>query len=197
MSIMINLLPDLRQAKLKDRRRKQLASGISVLVWSICGGVVVLLSIYVAGQKVAINVLSNNIKDKENKLQSISGLPDALTAQEHLASLSSLYGKRVYMTKFFAAYAQADPTNAVLNSLSVDQSNVLTVSGEAKTYADVAKLDRALAASNVSVGQDAKPSNEPYFSNVNITSVNADAKGVSYTISAQMAAGVTETTNGQ
>lgn len=197
MSIMINLLPDLRQAKLRERRRKQLASGISVLVWAICGGVVILLSIYVAGQKVAINVLSSGIKDKENKLQSISGLTDALTAQEHLDSLNSLYSKRVYMTKFFDAYTQADPANAVLNSLTVDQSNLLTVSGEAKTYADVAKLDRALEASNTQVGQDAKPSNEPYFSNVNITSVAADAKGVQYTITAQMAPGVTEGNSGQ
>lgn len=197
MSIIINLLPDLRQAKLKDRRRKQLASGISVLVWSICGGVVILLSIYTAGQKVAIGVLSNGIKDKESKLQSISGLTDAMTAQEHLDSLNSLYNKRVYMTKFFDAYSQADPTDAVLNSLTVDQSNTLTVSGEAKTYAEVAKLDRALEASNVQVGQDAKPSNTPYFTNVTITNVNADAKGVSYTITAMMGSGVTEANSGQ
>lgn len=197
MSIIINLLPDLRQAKLKDRRRKQLASGISVLVWAICGGVVILLSIYVAGQKVAIGVLSSSIKDKESKLQSISGLTDAMTAQEHLDSLNSLYSKRVYMTKFFDAYTQADPADAVLNSLTVDASNMLTVSGEAKTYADVAKLDRALEASNVSVGQDAKPSNTPYFSSVNITSVSQDTKGVQYTITAQMAPGVTEGNNGQ
>ncbi|HEY2004235.1 MAG TPA: PilN domain-containing protein [Candidatus Saccharimonadia bacterium] len=197
MSILINLLPDVRQAKLRERRRKQMASGIAVMVWVICGGVVVLLSVYVAGQKVAINVLSGSIKDKESKLQSISGLPDALNAEEHLASLGNLYSKRVYMTKFFDAYQQADPQDAVLNSLTVDASNTMTVTGEAKTYADVAKLDRALAASNVQVGTNAKASNQPYFTNVNISSVNADSKGVGYTITAVMASGATGGGNGQ
>jgi len=196
MSIMINLLPDVRQAKLRERRRKQMASGIAVMVWVVCAAVVVLMSVYVAGQKVAINVLNGNIKDKENKLQSISGLPEALNAEEHLASLSDLYSKRVYMTKFFDAYQQADPQDAVLNSLTVDASNTLTVSGEAKTYADVAKLDRALAASNVQVGTNANASNEPYFSNVNISSVSADSKGVSYTITATVAPAATEGGNG-
>ena len=197
MSIIINLLPDLRQAKLRERRRRQLVSGISVLVWAVCIGVVALLSVILAGQEVAKNVLTSNIKDKESKLQNISGLTDALTAQQHLDSLKGLYGKRVYMTKFFDAYQQADPANDVLNSLQLDESNLLTISGVAKSYADVAKLDRALEASNVRVGLDAKSGNEPYFTDVTITNVSEDNQGVSYTMTATVASSAMEKSNGQ
>ena len=52
MSILINLLPDLRQARLEDGRRKQLVTGVSVSIWVVCGGLLVLLSIYEGGQKI-------------------------------------------------------------------------------------------------------------------------------------------------
>src|SRR4249919_3959872 len=93
MSILINLLPDLRQAKLKERRRRQLVSGISVLVWSICGGVVLLLVIFSTGQKVMIHNLDNSIEQKKNELTAMTDLPEALTAADHLNSLHGVGGQ--------------------------------------------------------------------------------------------------------
>jgi hypothetical protein len=192
MSILVNLLPDLRQAKLRERRRRQLVSGVAVTVWVICGGVVILMALYVAGQKVIIANYTSSINSEKKQLQAVPNLLDAYTAEQHLASLPGLYSQRVFMTKFFDAYSQSDPTVTNLESLTIDSSNTLTVQGVGPTYASVAKLARALAAMNVSIGTSAQADNTPYFSNVQITTVtNAQGKGVTYGISATIGSGAT------
>jgi Tfp pilus assembly protein PilN len=197
MGILINLLPDLRQAKLRERRRRQLVAGVSVMIWVVCGAVIVLMSLYVAGQKVIINNLTNSINSEKRQLSEVPNLIEAFTAEQHLASLPGLYSQRVFMTKFFDAYTQANPQDVTLNSMAVDQSNMLTVSGSGKNYAAVAKLARALEAANVKVGSGAKATNAPYFTNVQIVTVrNSGAgannkTGVQFSIEASLQSGVT------
>jgi Tfp pilus assembly protein PilN len=190
MSILINLLPDLRQAKLRELHRRQLASGLSIALWAVCGGALVLMTLYVAGQKVVINSLSSSINTMENQLQAIPGLTDALTGEQHLAALPSLYGQRVYLSKFFQAYEASDPSNVTLGSMNIDDQNNLVVNGTADTYASVAKLAKALEDSNVSVGTGAAASNTPYFSSVNITSVGSASGGIGFSLSAVLGTGV-------
>jgi Tfp pilus assembly protein PilN len=185
--VLINLLPDLRQQKLKEKHRRQLVTGASVATWVVCGVIVVGLVLTAGGQKVLISNTTKNIKEKQAQLEGTSGLLDALTAHQHLASLPALYDKRVYLTKFFTVYQETDPVNIVLSSLDVDANNLLTVHGSAPTYAEVAKLARALEASNVKVGSNAAESNAPYFTGVNIVTVDSgDRSGVSFTITSSL-----------
>jgi Tfp pilus assembly protein PilN len=185
MSIMINLLPDLRQAKLRQRRRRQLALGVSFLVWAICGGSLVVMFLYSAGQKVLISTRTSAINDKKEQLKQVDGLMDALTAQQHLASLPQLYSQRVLFSEFFKAYSQADPVDVTLESLTVDERNVLTVNGVGRSFAAVAKLARALEASNVTLGDDAAKTNMPYFSDVAISNtINTPGKGIVFNMTA-------------
>lgn len=190
MSILINLLPDVRQAKLRNKHHRQLATGLSVTLWSVCGVVLVLLTLYVTGQAVVIKALSNNISTMEGQLQAIPGLTTALTGEQHLASLSTLYSERVYLSKFFSAYTAADPASVNLSSLSIDAQNNLTVNGTADSYASVAKLARALENSNLTLGSGAAPSNTPYFTDVNITTVGSSSGGIGFSLSAVLGSGV-------
>jgi Tfp pilus assembly protein PilN len=197
VSILINLLPDMRQAKLRERRRRQLVAGVSVMIWAVCGAIIVFMSLYVAAQKVIINNATNSINSEKKQLSDVPNIIDAYTAEQHLASLPGLYSQRVYMTKFFDAYTQANPQDVTLNSMNVDQSNLLTVNGSGKSYAAVAKLARALEAANVKVGNGAQASNTPYFTNVHIMNVqNSGAgtnskSGVQFSIEATLQSGVT------
>jgi Tfp pilus assembly protein PilN len=203
VSILVNLLPDLRQAKLKERRRRQLVAGVSVMIWVVCGGIIILMAFVVAGQKVVINNLTGSINKEKQDLSAVPNIIDAYTAEQHLASLPGLYAQRVYLTKFFDAYTQANPQDVTLTSMTIDQSNNLTVNGAGKTYAAVAKLARALAAANVTVGTGAQSSNTPYFTNVQITSVQnsgagtTNKGGVQFNISATLQSGVTSVSHNQ
>jgi hypothetical protein len=184
MSILINLLPDVRQAKIRERRRRQLASGVAVVIWIVCGTVVSLLTVYEVGQKAIISSLTSNIASNEDKIRAIPGLTDALTAEQSLSSLTSLYGQRVYMTKFLRAYMAADPSTTVLTSLTVDSQNNLTVVGYGPDYASIAKLARAMTDSNVTIGPNSAVANTPYFNNVSITSAAGGQAGIDFTINA-------------
>lgn len=190
MSVLLNLLPDLRQAKLRDKRRRQLASGVSVAIWSVCGGVILLMSIYWAGQKAVIAGYSKSITEKVKELQDIPNITEALTAQQHLSALPGLYNKRVYISKFLDTYAAANPTGLALSSLTLDASNALRISGTAGSYASVAKLARALDQSNLTIGPDALVTNQPYFTNIVISGASSESTGgVSFSIDLTVGSG--------
>lgn len=195
MNVLINLLPDTRQAKIAATRRRQLATGIAVLVWLVCGGVIVLLTLYSASQSLLIKQKSAEISVKKTQLAAVDGLIDALTAQQHSASLPGLYSQRVYWTTFFTAYSEVNPQDVSLSSLTIDASNTLTVNGSAKSYAAAAKLARALEAAHVKVGKDAAESNQPYFTQVEIQSANRSNGRVSFTLNAVLAPEVTHGSN--
>jgi len=192
VSVRVNLLPDIRQQRLREVHRRQSATVIAVLIWVAVGGVTLLLALFNGTQKFRIADLSGKINDKKNQLSNISGLVDALTAQQHLASLPGLNGQKIFYTKFFTAYSALAPGDVALNSLSVDNTNLLKVSGTAQSYTSVAKLADALEAANVTVGPGANSNNDPYFTDVSVNQVSKGGTGqVSFNITAQVASGVT------
>ncbi|MBW4061301.1 PilN domain-containing protein [Candidatus Saccharibacteria bacterium] len=183
MSVRLNLLPDLRQQRLKDKQRRQSALVIAVIVWSVAGGVTLLFALYNGTQSYAINQTTKKINDKKAQLQDINGLTDALTAQQHLASLAALYGKRTYLSKFFDAYSSLAPGSVALNALKINNTNILTISGSSDTYTNVTKLAAAMAAENVTIGANAKAANQPYFTAVSIDDVSRTDAGSPVTFS--------------
>jgi Tfp pilus assembly protein PilN len=191
MSALVNLLPDLRQAKLREVRRRQLAVGVSIVVWIVCAVSVLVLFLYSAAQRIAILSDRNTIEAGKKTLERTSGLTDALTAAQHLAALPGLYSNRVLITKFLAAYSASDPTDVSITTLKVDSANVLSVSGIGKSFASVAKLARSMEALNVSLGPNAAATNKPYFSKVTIGSTsNQVGKGVTFTLTATVSSEV-------
>lgn len=78
MGILVNLLPDLRQAKQREQRRRQLAIGISVLIWALCAGTILVMFLFSAGQKVTIKLHDSNIAKNRASLEKVAGLTDAL-----------------------------------------------------------------------------------------------------------------------
>jgi Tfp pilus assembly protein PilN len=192
MSVAINLLPDLRQAKLQDQSRRRLITVVAVTVWAVSAGVVLLMFLFSQGQKVIINDLTKKISTKEQTLSSMSGLIDALTADQHLLSATNLFGRRVYFTKFFAAYTVSNPSQVKLDSLTIDAGNVLTIGGTAPSYSSVSKLAVAMQKQNVSFGTGASATNQPYFTNVKISTASQETGGsTSFTITANVASEVT------
>lgn len=194
MSVLINLLPDLRQAKAKAHQRRRLFSGIALFIWIACAVVLVLLTLSLASQKLIISSNNGTISDNETQLRNMPGLTDAITAQQHLDSLGTLYNQRVYLSHFFHALSQTTPQTITVNALSLDSSNELNITGSGTDFTSVAKLSRALQAENVTIGDNPSASNEPYFTDVTIQSVDNSNGTVGFTINATMSAGAT---NGQ
>lgn len=193
MTVRLNLLPDLRQQRLRDQRRRQSATLMAIIVCVVAGGITLVLALYNGAQKFNISSVSNKISADKSQLVGISGLTNALTSEQALASLQSLYGKRVFLTKFFDAYGQLTPSDVALNSLKLSGPNTLEVNGQADSYATVAKLVAAMQAENVTIGPNASTGNTPYFSDIQVSVESRSSGSVlsSFSLSATMAAGVT------
>lgn len=195
MTALINLLPDVRQAKLKDERRRRLTTGISATIGVVSIGVIAVLFLFIQGQFLKIKSLTAEISDHQAAISQIPDLEDILTTQQHLDSLPSLYSQRVYLTKFYTLLGTISPKDLALQSIALDGKNSLKFSVRARNYFIAAKFAKALEASNVTLGFGAKESNNAHFTNVQLEAVSAEIDGkVTFAITATMG---TEVTNGQ
>ncbi len=192
MAVHINLLPDARKDKLRDQNNRQLA--ISAATISVIGSVavLVLLVVIIQAQNLQIRLLSNSISNKASQItQDIPEAQAIATTQVHLDSLGNLYANQVQMSKFFAVLGSVSNNDVSISSISLDATNKLTVSGVARSYNSASKLAEAMQASNVTLGENASPSNAPDFTNVLLNSLNGEAGKVNFTITANVATGVT------
>ena len=189
MSVLVNLLPDLRLKRQRDKQRRQLATTISIIVMSVCGAFIVIMIIVTSGQSALISSAKNDIVTKKAKLSSMEGLMPALSAQARLKSLSSLYSQRNLMTKLISVFSEVSPTTMQINSFKFDQAeNKIEIAGITKTYAEAAKLDRALEAAHVTIGSGTM--GDPYFTDVILGTVDkSTGRAVEFTLSATVAPG--------
>lgn len=188
--VAINLLPDLRQAKIRDLHRRQLAIGLGTLVVVISAGSVLALFLVLGGMKLQISNLSRQIADRQTQLEAIPNLPRALTVQKHLASLPGLYAQRSSYSRYLAVLDAASPTQIQLSSLVEDTTGMMTIIGKADSYATVGKYAEALKADPTRsiLRLDSDKSTARNFDKVTISSVSADQRtAVSFTINATVA----------
>lgn len=180
--IRINLIPDLRQAKLRDQHRRQLTVSIGVLVAGVVIGVLIILEVVVQAQNLQISSYNNQISSRQSQLENIKGLPAALTAQQALNALPSLYQQRVYYTNLFGVLSSLAPSGLTINN--IDETGLaavqgIQITGTATSYTQVALFAQALMVGNTAtekVSDGASP-----FSSVTIDSITSGQNGqVSY-----------------
>lgn len=188
----INLLPDARKDKLRDQNNRQLA--ISAASTAVVVSVVslVVLVIILQAQNLQISLLSKSISDKQAQIT--QEIPDAqaiATAQRSLQTLGGLYSQQPKLSKFFTVLGDVSNSDVSIGSVSLDAANKLTVSGVARNYSSASRLAQAMQASNITLGENASPSNTPDFSNVLLNALNGEVGKISFTITATVATGVT------
>ena len=183
-AFMINLLPDTRQIKQRAHKRRQLVGAIATAICIACGVVILLLSLSVASEAVLIGRTNDDIAKNKAQLEAVPGIIDALTAQQHLDSLATLYAGRIYVTKFFAAYTAVNPTDVALNALTINSDNTMLATGTGKSYASVTKLVHALEAAK-------NTDSTKQFTAVDLQSAGRQTGGVNFSLAIVMAQGVT------
>ncbi len=184
MAAAINLLPDIRLAKLRARRNRHLAVGVATIVCVISASVVLLLLLLIGAQNIRLAQINNNIKNKQAELDQITNLADIVTLQQHLDSLPGLYNSRIHLSRFFKVLVAVSPKELTVSKLELDSLNTLKVSGQSRNFATVNKLVKALEAST----QDGRPN----FDNIVLESLtNESVNKAAFTLTATMAPEVT------
>lgn len=190
MSARINLLPDVRQAKIQEKQRRHLA--VSVMVGSVVGVAIILVVafIIVQGQHLRIGQLTTSISTKKQQVASYPDIKTILALQAKADALPGLYSQRTAMTKLFGILSGLEPQDADFTNVSVT-GTTLNITAEGKSYLAAARVANALQAANVSVGTGAQASNKPFFTNVQLSAVTLNTNKTGYTITATIDPGAT------
>lgn len=190
--VQINLLPDTRKEKLKDKNNRQLATSVATvsIVGSVAG--LILLLVITQAQRFQISMLTSSINNTQNKIQ--SDIPNATviaTAQQHMDTLNTLYEGQVRVSKFLDLLEKVTTKDVGITSISLDPNNKLVISGSAVNYYAASKFAKALEESNITIGANASPSNTPNFSNTFLPTLGGSQGKVTFSITANLAPGVT------
>lgn len=191
MSARVNLAPEVHQTNQRNKQRKKLATTIATGVGITCGIIVGGLVLLIGAQKITIATQNNAIKERQNELAQIPDLKRAVTIQEHLKSWKDINGNKVYLSRFFEVLQEFAPQGVGISRLELSEDNLLSVTVTAKGYPLATKFAKALEAANVEVGKNASESSTPYFTNVDLTAIADDGRGlVSFKLTTQMSSEV-------
>lgn len=191
MSARINLAPEVYQKHQRDKRNKRIATTVATTTALISGGFVVIMLIILGAQKAAIALASADIKAKQQQINEISDLKKAVTAQQHLQSWSELSSSKTRTSRFFAILEQFVPQGISVTNITLQNDGKLELNANAKNYALVNKMVKALEAANVEIGPNASSTNPPLFNNVDVTAAAEDQGAVGFKLTTSLAPEVT------
>jgi len=184
MSIKVNLLPEARIAKLRNRSRKTRYIAAAGLVGtSVLAAIVVLIMLQVflvstfAQGDFNIGKLNTDI-DKYKNTEQVSA-----TLQANLASFYTLNNSRTYASRIFSNLFKAVPDNITISSVAIDNKGIVTISGTTDSYISVSKFASTLQLYNVDYLPQPDLERKPIFIDPSITSVSKAQEGkVSFSI---------------
>ncbi len=185
MNILVNLLPEAKLHKLKIQAKRRKYSTIAGLT----GGVVVAIIIVLVMLQVflvstyAIN--ENQMKSLKKEISNSKEMEQsAATLQENLASFYKLNEERTYASRIFTNLEKATPAGITISSFKITSKDVVTISGSAGSFAEVAAFAKSLQEYNVNYLPQPDLDRKPIFTEVTIVSVSKDtnSNNVNYSI---------------
>ena len=99
MSVAINLLPDVRLARLRSQHLRHVATGIAVAIWIIAAIILGALLGGIGAQNLVLSNVNHQIKTDINSINNVDNLSSALSTQNALKTLPGLYASRTYYSK--------------------------------------------------------------------------------------------------
>jgi len=186
VSAKINLLPDVRQAKLQDKQRRQLAISVAIGTVLVAAVLLVIGFLVIQGQNVQVSKLSSKITTNKQKVASYPNVKAMLALQAKVAALPALYQQRAIITKLLNTISAVEPPDADFTNLSLTNDSQLVVTAEGKSFMTASRLADALKAANTVTGPGAKASNQPYFTNVQLSAVTLGAGKTGYSVTASV-----------
>lgn len=168
--IQFNLLPDVKLAYIRAKRRKRVVVVTSSTIMAVSLTILILMFAFVnIAQKQHLNDLSKDINDRTKALQDTPNLDSILTVQNQLMSLDGLHDKKPVASRLFGFLTQITPTEISITKLDVDfQTSTMKVTGSSKSLNDINKFADTLKFTNFTV--DTETDNRLAFSNVVLSS---------------------------
>lgn len=174
MRVMVNLIPEARLSKLKQKRNKRVMT-TSAIVLGITVGTIIGTLVFLLGANLAISKTNeatiNKLKEDVAKKKTIE--LEASTLQEHLASFKDLNDNRLLVNKIFDQFGKTIQGDVKVQSFAVSADYTVTINGIAKSLRSVSAFDKAIEEYNVNFKPKSFPDYDgALFSDVKITSTS-------------------------
>jgi len=188
MSIQINLLPEARMAKLRNKSKKTRYIAIA----AVMGGsllavaiVLIMLQVFLVGTFAQGEDKIKNLNADISKSSTTEQV--STTLQANLASFYTLNNSRTYASRIFSNLFKAVPENIVITSVGIDSKDVISISGTTNSFADVSKFAAVLELYNLNYLPQADLERKAVFTDTLIVSVSKSTDGqVSFSITCKV-----------
>lgn len=146
--IQFNLLPDVKLAFIRAKRRKRLVAVGSTSVIAASLTILLLLFLFVnVVQKRHLTALSSDINQQVKSLRDTPNLDSILTVQNQLMALGDLHDQKPVASRLYTYLTQVTPTEISISKLDVDfQTYTMKFNGSSNslnsvnTFADTLKF---------------------------------------------------------
>lgn len=172
MLVRINLLPEARLIRLRDRKRKQYYTLLASIV--IAGVVAVLVALYIfyALRLTQKNLNTSTINKQKTDVAAQHELSqNSANLQQHLDSNTTLNSDRIYVSEIFDQLVKTLPNGVTLSSFRVDENYNCTIQGIAPDLKTVGTFAKALEDFNVNYANLPNADRKPFFTNVSVDQV--------------------------
>lgn len=173
MMLQINLLPEARILKLQAATRKRFALTITVIIaivtTTVTATVLLLLGYTYSvsrAQQSKIDTLNKDIATQKDLEQ------NSATLQENLNAFFQLQNSRLYVSEIFRNLGNVIPVDVKITSFQISPDYLVTISGNASSYASVGAFSKTLQEYNVNFKPQPNLDRRPLFSNPVIGSVS-------------------------
>lgn len=132
--IELNLLPDVKKEFIRAQRTRNQVVAMSLIAIVASVGLIIIFAFSVyGGQKLVMNNLTNDIKDKSAELQSVEDLDKYLTVQNQLGQIEGLHdNKELYsrLMDYLVVLNPVAPNSVQLDTLEIiSQESTIVLKG--------------------------------------------------------------------
>lgn len=185
MNVHVNLLPEARVLKLQAQSRRRTVGTVTGLVCGLVGATIIvfaMLQVFLISTYQLNQSKISDLRAQANKSHDME--QQASTLQEHLASFYTLNKNRLYASKIFINIANAVPAGVTTSTFQMTKDNIMTITGTASSFADVASFAKALEDYNVNYKPQPELERKPLFTDISITTLSKDVSSnkVNYTM---------------
>lgn len=186
MNVKVNLLPEAKLHKIKSQAKRRNYATVAGLAGGIAAAVIIVLVMLQVFLLSTYAINENRMKELNREIDTSRDMEQkSATLQANLGSWSTLNDNRTYASRIFVNLANATPAGITISAFEISEEDVVTISGSAGSFAEVAAFAKALEEYNVNYKPQPDLERKPVFTEVKITSVNKDdnSNKVDYNIS--------------
>ena len=184
MNIQVNLLPEAKLNKIRNKSKKRTYTTFAILlavIVVIAAVLLVMLRIFLLG---TYQVGKNKIASLKSEIDKSKAMEEsAATLQQNLASFYNLNAKRTNASRIISNFFKAVPANVTINSITLNDKGGFTVAGSTATFADVSRFASSLEQYNVDYLPQPDLDRAQVFTGVTINSVNKNEGRTDFSIS--------------